>query len=160
MDIKRISRGEMPPKNKYILIFLHNRPWNDDDDPSGVRWDVAKCEYGISKEERYRLSISKNLDDQRRAKLFYSCDEDGNNLRPYSFKQFGPSEYYGQEVDIWCELPIVEKENEETCNHDFTDKDCKCYVKDNVKYLLQTYSCGFCGKIVHTEKILKSDIKE
>lgn len=104
MEIKRISRGEMPPANKYILIYLPGKPWGDRDDEQGKLWRVAKCVYGISQAKRMELS---NL-GLRRAKIIEECDEFGNNLKPYCFKEFGPGRHFGQEVDIWCELPKVE----------------------------------------------------
>ena len=87
MKIKRISKGEMPPANKYVLIYCGNSPWRDSTDQNGVRWKVAKCIYGDG-------LIS------------------GNNKVPYLFSEFGPARWFGQEIDIWCELPALDREGE------------------------------------------------
>lgn len=103
-EIKRISNGQMPPANKYVLICLSNWPWIDPDDQSGVCWRVAKCVYGISKAERTELAQRGSF----RAKEYKFGDEEGKNLKPYAFEEFGPSKYFGQAVDVWCDLPVIE----------------------------------------------------
>lgn len=108
MEIKRISKGQMPPADKYVLIYVPNRPWIDGDDEHGVFWAVAKCVYGISKAERSELSKSSDPFDRYRARRYSSADEDGNNEKPYYFCEFGPDSFFGQEVDAWCELPTEE----------------------------------------------------
>lgn len=110
MEIKRISRGQMPPANKYVLIYLPDRPWSDPADEYGKCWKVAKCVYGISKAEREKLAQSSSWFDHARAKTIRFGDEDGNNLKPYRFSGFGTDDYFGQEVDIWCNLPVVDAE--------------------------------------------------
>ena len=72
-------------------------------------WKVAKCVYGISEQERDRLSKSDKLSDTYRALLYKLGDEGGNNKKPYEFVCWGPDSYKGQEVDIWCELPEMEE---------------------------------------------------
>lgn len=104
MKIHRISNGELPPENKYVLIYCHERPWMDTDDPINVSWKVAKFIRGISKAEREAMGNS------LRARIYRDCDEWGNNLVPYGFEEFGPDTYWGQEIDIWCELPSLEEE--------------------------------------------------
>jgi hypothetical protein len=43
------------------------------------------------------------------SKIIYEYeDEDGNNEKPYCFREFGPGSFFGQEVDAWCELPTDE----------------------------------------------------
>ena len=95
----------MPPANRYILIYVPGSPWSDRDDMYGVFWKVAKCIYGISMAERKALAKSDNPEDRNRAKCYHSEDEQGNNPKPYRFKEFGPGSFSGQEVDMWCELP-------------------------------------------------------
>jgi hypothetical protein len=51
---------------------------------------------GISMEERPTSS---------RPGQYQGCDEHGNNLKPYCWYEFGPSNHFGQDVDYWCELP-------------------------------------------------------
>lgn len=108
MKIKKISRGEMPPANKYVLIRLKAAPWIDHSDQSNVLWKVAKCIYGISIEERQELK-KKGF---HRANIYKTGDEWGNNAKPYEFKEFGPGTYFGQDVDVWCELPSLTKTEE------------------------------------------------
>lgn len=105
MEIKKISQGQMPPANQYVLIHVPDRPWCDCDDMYGVKWDVAKCVYGISAAEREKLSKSNSYFDRERAREYRPGDEAFNNLKPYAFSEFGPGSYFGQEVDEWCELP-------------------------------------------------------
>lgn len=103
--LKQISKGQMPPANQYVLIFVPDSPWIDSSDQYGVFWKVAKCVYGISAEDRKKLAESDNPTERERAKRFYPEDEQGNNEKPYRFKEFGPGSFFGQEVDLWCELP-------------------------------------------------------
>ena len=108
MEIKRISKGQMPPADKYILIYVPDSPWIDSDDEHGVFWVVAKCVYGISAAERKALAKSDKWQDRDRAKRYRPEDEDGNNEKPYCFSEFGPASFFGQEVNAWCELPTEE----------------------------------------------------
>lgn len=112
MTIKKISNGQMPPPNQYVLIHVPDRPWHDPDDMYGVRWKVAKCVYGISKSEREKLSQSDSNAARQRAREIWPADEAFNNLKPYYFSGFGPGSYFGQEVDEWCELPGREEGTE------------------------------------------------
>ena len=105
MEIKKISQGQLPPKNQYVLIHVPGRPWLDSDDTYGAKWKVAKCVYGISIAEREKLAQSDNYFDRERARRYSAADEQGNNRKPYYFNAFGPDSYFGQEVDEWCELP-------------------------------------------------------
>ena len=103
--LKQISKGQMPPANQYVLIFVPDSPWIDSADQYGAFWKVAKCVYGISAEDRKKLAESDNPADRKRAKIICSEDEHGNNEKPYYFDEFGPGSFFGQEVDLWCELP-------------------------------------------------------
>ena len=91
---------KLPLPGKYVLIHLTKDNWHDSEDPEGVYWDVAKLVQGISKEERAALEDSDN-----RKHTYCFGDEEGNNLVPYSWETFGPSQYFGQEVDQWEYLP-------------------------------------------------------
>lgn len=105
MKMKYISKGQIPPANQYVLIYVPDSPWHDSDDMYGVFWKVAKCVYGISMAEREALAKSDKWLDRNRAKHYHSEDEFGNNEVPYCFEEFGPGSFFGQEVDMWCELP-------------------------------------------------------
>lgn len=110
MELKYISKGQMPPSNKYVLIYLPRSPWFDSHDKYGVHWKVAKCVYGITMEERKVLLSSDRFSDYDRGLRFYPEDEHANNKTPYYFREFGPSQWFGQEVDVWCELPKISEE--------------------------------------------------
>ena len=98
-----ISTQDALPKNKtYVLVHLSNPPWIDSDDSVGLKWVVAKFQQGISVEEREALL----LDDPRKNR-YTGADEDGNNLVPYNWNEFGPDCHFGQEVDYWCHLPTL-----------------------------------------------------
>ena len=112
MEIKKISQGQMPPPNQYILIHVPDRPWIDYHDQYGVFWKVAKCVYGISAAEREKLAQSNSFFDRERARSYYPSDEACNNKKPYYFREFGPGSFSGQEVDEWCELPGREADGE------------------------------------------------
>ena len=111
-DLKRISKGEMPPENKYILVYLKDRPWVDTDDLEGAKWKVARIKRGISLEQRKQMLESENIGEVRRAKMYFEEDEGFNNEKPYGFEEFGTNFYCGQEVDIWCELPRLQETGE------------------------------------------------
>lgn len=102
-----ISKGEMPPANKYVLIYLGCKPWSDSDDEYGKNWRVAKCVYGITEEQRLAYKDSENFFIRERCKYYRKGDVCGNNLVPYEFDEFGPSCHFGQEVDIWTYLPKI-----------------------------------------------------
>lgn len=109
MKINRISQGEMPPAGKYILVYAEHRPWCDSTDKAGVFWKVAKCVYGITLEQRETMRNSNNIADKERANRYRPEDEGcGNNMKPYRFIEFGPDSHFGQDIDIWCELPRSE----------------------------------------------------
>lgn len=105
MNIKRISKGQMPPADKYVMGFLNERPSADPLGPEGSRWRIVRCIYGISRSERLALSESEDPDDKRRSYDFRKEDEGVNNLKPYYFEELGSGSFYGQEIDVWCELP-------------------------------------------------------
>jgi len=71
-------KDELPPRRKYVLIHLTKTNWIDEDDPDYVYCDVA---------------------------MRVSAKYEGNNQRHYSWETFGPSSYFGQEVDYWCPIP-------------------------------------------------------
>lgn len=97
-----IDKGEMPPAEKYVLAHLRSQPWISNDS-QGVLWKVVCTVYGLSMQDREKLA----LHNDPRANLYCFGDEHGNNLRPWAFKEFGSSQFFGQEVDYWCELPIL-----------------------------------------------------
>ncbi|MBE7063962.1 MAG: hypothetical protein E7390_09300 [Ruminococcaceae bacterium] len=107
IELKYISKGEMPPEGKYIAIYVERGGWCDSDDQNGVYWKVAKTRYGITMEERLRLEKSDSFADRIRAGQYRPEDEGMNNKKPYCFDEFGPDKFFGQDVDVWFELPDI-----------------------------------------------------
>ena len=89
-----IKKGEMPPANTYILAHLACSYG------TLPQWAVVYCQYGITQKERELLKKQNNP----RANLYCGADEYGNNKVPYKFYA-GVSQYFGQDIDYWCELP-------------------------------------------------------
>lgn len=72
---------EQPREGQHVLAHLTLDNWNDKDDPDGNRyWVVVKFKKEVV---------------------------DGNNRKPFRWDAFGPSSYFGQDVDYWCELPVI-----------------------------------------------------
>lgn len=94
---------DLPSNNQYVLIHLTIDNWGDMDDPNGDRyWRVAKFKRGLSDEERSLLP-----DDDRRKITYRGEDQWANNLVPYCWDEFGPDSHFGQDVDLWHELPAL-----------------------------------------------------
>ena len=123
MDLIRVE-DRLPENNEYVLIHLTITNWKDKDDTGGKRfWRVAKFIRGISKEEREAMKQGRVYDpieigrtcptppgewvshETRRSNVHKSEDESGNNLVPYCWDEFGPGNRFGQDVDLWAELP-------------------------------------------------------
>lgn len=125
--MKVISVEErLPENNQYVLVHLTKDNWGDADDPDGNRyWKVAKFIRGISEEDRLKMKKGLLPDPDiigwtcptppgkwishvnKRSATYQKGDVHGNNTVPYVWEEFGPSSYSGQEVDYWCELPVV-----------------------------------------------------
>ena len=100
-----ISNGDLPENNQYVLVRLTKDNWGDQDDPNGNRYyRVVKFKLGLTLEAR------KQLPDHHHSKDTYgSSDEGFNNTCGYCWDEFGPSKFFGQEVDIWYDLPVEGK---------------------------------------------------
>lgn len=99
MKLKQISKGQMPPEGKDILVCVGTIL---------PRWLVAEIIQGISQEERQKLSQSDKLEDRKRARTIKIGDEHGNNHVPYCFEALCTYYIPGQDVDFWCELPTID----------------------------------------------------
>ena len=91
-----IANNDFPADNTYVLIHLTKDNWRDSDDPDGVYYKVAKFVRGLSQEGRSKL-----LDTDERKRTYVFGDEHDNNSVPYAWQDFGPGNYFGQEVDKW-----------------------------------------------------------
>lgn len=110
----KLASKVLPPEGRYVLVHLANQPWSDSDDQGGVFYAVAKMKRGLSLEDRQKMKAGvipdevyplALLETSLRSKIHTEDDEYGNNLRPYRWHTFGPSKYFGQEVDYWMEIP-------------------------------------------------------
>jgi len=109
---------KLPDENEYVLIHLTKNNWGDLDDPNEKRyWKVAKFIKGITKEARVKMKAGELPDpvkkcinrETKRSSIYYPGDVHGNNHVPYYWDSFGPGGYFGQEVNIWARLPILER---------------------------------------------------
>lgn len=96
-------KNQLPENNQYVLAHLTLDNWGDSDDPEGNRYfKVVKFIRGLSEKEREALP-----EDSQRKRTYSSGDVFANNLVPYVWDSFGPSSYFGQDVDYWFELPKI-----------------------------------------------------
>ena len=109
----------LPEDKQYVLIHLTKTNWVDNDDPNGNRyWKVAKFTKGLTEDDREEMKngnipdvpeviwcASEGTHDVMRSDIYKGSDVQGNNHTPFNWEEFGPSSYFGQEVDFWCELP-------------------------------------------------------
>ena len=86
---------DLPNEGEWVLAKIN------DGQPESPHRDVVRILKGITEEEREQLRQA----GDRRAIVYYPCDEHDNNLVPYSWKTFGPAHYFGQEVIEWMPLP-------------------------------------------------------
>jgi len=82
-DIKTIGTiiecsKRLPPEKKYVLGYYGDDNWTDEDDQDHVNFIVVK--------------------------LVRSKVEDNNKL-PYKWHEFGPGQFFGQEITHWMPLP-------------------------------------------------------
>jgi hypothetical protein len=71
----------LPRDNTYVLARYTGVKRRDKDDEEGCVWKVVKF-----------------------VRLHPGFDR-GNNQRDYEWREFGSGKLFGQDVDIWCELP-------------------------------------------------------
>lgn len=121
-EIKWIKTSDkLPNPDSYVLI--HNIGGNWHEDSIYCRCVVAKFKVGISLQYRNKLS-----NDNERKKIYYTEDEHANNQKPYAWKTFGGDYFFGQDVDMWCEIPQLPEDIKEIkvgdwikINDDFSD---------------------------------------
>ena len=94
-----LTTDKLPKNNTYVVARYTGGNWRDSDDQEGCVWKVVKFVRGISKEEREALP-----DTDSRKRIYITGDTFGNNTVPYCWKEFGPGEIFGQDVDYWTEL--------------------------------------------------------
>lgn len=77
-----LCKDKLPVNGTYVVCHYTGGNWDDSDDQEGCNWKVAK---------------------------FRGAAVEGNNLVPYEWDEFGPGTFFGQDVDMWFELPRGEK---------------------------------------------------
>jgi len=100
--IELFSPKDKLPKNKqYVLAYFPRNTWADSDAVNDEhKWVVVKFVRGISMAERGSLP-----DSDERKKMYSAGDEWANNHVPYCWLPFGPGSFFGQEAELWGELP-------------------------------------------------------
>lgn len=114
-----ISTAErLPEEGKYVLA-IHNRgTWHDSTDQEHVNFVIVKLIKGLSKSQREFLP-----DYDLRKRLYKAEDEEGNNLKPYNWTEFGPNNFFGQDITHWMPLPEAPEKNIDIIiSPDVTDK--------------------------------------
>lgn len=98
------TKDELPEPYKPVVIWVPARPWQYEKVGSGIFYKVAWLVRGISKEERAKMK------ECRRKHEWRLGDEQGNNLVPYYWDEFGTNKYFGQEVIAWTYVEEIENE--------------------------------------------------
>lgn len=88
------DKGELPEDGTYVLVEYCGGNWRDKDDQYGVNFKVMKFVKGKTKEELITSGWESSFDEGV-----------GNNERPYGWKDFGNSDFFGQDVSRWMEIP-------------------------------------------------------
>ena len=106
MKLMYPSKGELPEHGQWVLGWLPTQPWGDSTDPTGVRfWKVLRFEKGLSQADRDAMHVN----DPRKI-LWKREDEHANNKRSFSWHEFGPGGYFGQDVKAWVSLDDINEE--------------------------------------------------
>jgi hypothetical protein len=92
----------LPIENTYVLVRYERDNWGDSHDQEGCKYKVAKFEKGISTEERALMS-----DSDPRKRTYTGKDQHGSNQKPYQWSEFGPNNFFGQDVKYWAYIPRI-----------------------------------------------------
>jgi hypothetical protein len=98
--IVNLTSDCLPQEGRYVLAHHTRGTWIDSTDQYGCEWVVVKMRRGISLEEREAMD-----DSDERKRIYCMEDEFGNNNVPYAWAQFGPDSFFGQNIDMWMEIP-------------------------------------------------------
>jgi hypothetical protein len=100
------TSDQLPPEGKYVLCRHNRGTWHDPSDQDNVNCVVLKMKKGISMEERKNMKSVRGLE-------YHAEDEFGNNKVPYSFKEFGSDNFYGQTITHWMPIEALTDHHEE-----------------------------------------------
>ena len=120
------TKDKLPEEGKYVLARHNRGTWNDSTDQKNVNCVVVKLVMGISKSESelmekgelespmvYGFSLSDGMSMLPRHKVYRSEDEDGNNILPYKWEQFGPDSFFGHTITHWTPIePLNNRKNQ------------------------------------------------
>lgn len=110
------TKDKLPPEGKYVLARHNRGTWHDSTDQENVNCVVVKLSKGISIVEREQMKkgelpdpIEKlisnvGISESRRSSVYCSEDEEGNNLVPYNWVEFGPDSFFGQSIICWTPI--------------------------------------------------------
>ena len=111
------TKDELPPEGKYVLARHNRGTWSDSTDQDNVNCVVVKLVYGLSESQREQMKAGLLPDPEhslwnssgnfmcKRSEIYGFGDEgNGNNRVNYSWMQFGPDSFYGQEIYCWQEI--------------------------------------------------------
>ena len=90
---------ELPPEGEYVLGRHNRSTWHDSTDQKNVNCVVVKIAKGLSVKDRQKIK------DDLRFNLYFPEDEWGNNRKPYYWEEFGPDNFFGQEIYKWMPIP-------------------------------------------------------
>jgi len=93
-------KDKLPRSGQWVCARYTGGNWGVSEDL--LYWVVAKFVTGISIAEREALP------DGDRKRTYKGGDEAWNNTRPYEWDTHGALSIFGQEVDYWFELPVLE----------------------------------------------------
>lgn len=94
--IWHLTEKELPEEHKLVVAYIPNRPWHWNG-KGDIHYKIVWLEKGISKKEREKL-----LTTDVRKNIYSSADEFENNKKPYCWNEFGPDQFFGQEVVAWA----------------------------------------------------------
>lgn len=115
-----VSVGDRLPEDKqWVLVRLEKTNWQSDGKIVGDHLlRVVQFNRGLTEEDRELMrsgvfnneiercwNAADDYHDVPRSELYKGCDQKGNNLKPYNWSTFGASNFFGQEVEYWMDLP-------------------------------------------------------
>ena len=110
---------KLPELERYVLVHTTITNWLDSD-MEGLHWIVA-CR---REDEKWKL---------------------GNNKRPYRWNRFSGHHFFGQDVNLWCEIPrgitAPPQEDSEPCKHCFKE----VTSPTSMDFYIVTEVCSLCG---------------
>lgn len=167
---------ELPPEGEYVLIHLTKSNWIDSTDPNGVYYKVAKLQLGISMADREKMKAGELPDQEshgwimpnnrperrtdKRSSIYTGADEHANNLRPYQWVNFGPGNYFGQEVDYWMRIPPMNEKNTTGTEGEWgiCGADCYCSCHESQYWMVCTHCWPIGGAL--PMDMFKNDVEQ